>query len=166
MVGQRNGTSQVRQRPHNPSCGQCYARSLKLAGALILFLLAAVSRADTHVEVVDLFASMAAGLSEDNSEAFLSGFEKTMPEFEKLKVDVPALLSQAELTSSVSLLKDEGDDTKRKVDLDWFLEIRVKTADGPVMRRREVIHCTVEKRGKKWRVMSLRPVEFFAAVKF
>jgi len=109
---------------------------------------------------------MAAGLSEDNSEAFLARMEKTTPEYEKLKVEIPALLSQAELTSSVTILKDEGDDSKRLVELDWFLEIRGKTADGPVVRRRDVIHCTVEKRGKRWWVVSLKPVEFFAAVKF
>ena len=144
----------------------CYALSLKLAGTLIFLLAAAVGRADTHADVVDLFASMAAGLSEDNAEAFLARIEKTTPEYEKLKVDIPALLSQAELTSSVTLLKDEGDDSKRIVDLDWFLEIRGKTADGPLVRRREVIHCTVEKRGKIWRVVSLKPAEFFVPLKF
>ena len=109
---------------------------------------------------------MASGLSEDNAAAFLAGIEKTTPEYEKLKVQIPALLSQAELTSSVRPLKDEGDDAKRVVDLDWFLEIRGKTADGPVVRRRDVIHCTVEKRGKSWRVVSLKPVEFFEALMF
>jgi hypothetical protein len=139
---------------------------LKLAVTLIFLLASAAGRADTHSDVVDLFASMAAGLSEDNAEAFLARIEKTTPEYEKLQVDIPALLSQAELTSSVTILKDEGDDSKRVVDLDWFLEIRGKTADGPLVRRREVIHCTVEKRGKAWRAVSLKPLEFFAPLKF
>jgi hypothetical protein len=139
---------------------------LKLAGTLIFLLAAAGSRADTHADVVDLFASMAAGLSEDNAEAFLARIERTTPEYEKLKADIPALLSQAELTSSVSLLKDEGDDSKRVVDLDWFLEIRGKTADGPIVRRREVIHCTLEKHAKTWRVMSMKPADLFAPLKF
>jgi hypothetical protein len=109
---------------------------------------------------------MAAGLSEDNAEAFLARIDKTTPEYEKLKVEIPALLSQAELTSSVALHKDEGDDSKRIVDLDWFLEIRGKTPDGQVVRRRELIHCTVEKHGKTWRVVSLKPADFFAPLKF
>ena len=109
---------------------------------------------------------MAAALSEDKPEAFLARIEKTTPEYEKLKVDIPALLSQAELTSSVTILKDEGDDSKRVVDLDWFLEIRGKTPDGPLIRRRDFIHCTVEKHGKTWRVVSLKPPDFFAPLKF
>ncbi len=139
---------------------------MKLAGTLIFLLAAAIGRADTHADVVDLFASMAAALSEDKPEAFLARIEKTSPEYEKLKVDIPALLSQAELTSSVTILKDEGDDSKRVVDLDWFLEIRGKTPDGPLIRRRDFIHCTVEKHGKTWRVVSLKPPDFFAPLKF
>src|SRR5689334_1303381 len=95
--------------------------------------------ADTHDDVVELFASMAAALSEINVPQFMEAFDKDMPDYEKLKNAVTALVNQAEVSSSVEPVKDEGDDTKRTVELDWYLEIRSLLPDGPVVHRREVI---------------------------
>ena len=121
--------------------------------------------ADTHADVVDLFASMAAALSEINPPQFMSAFDKDMPDYEKLKAEVAALVKQADISSSVEPLKDEGDETKRNVDLDWYLEIRSLAPDGPLVRRRDVIHCELRKDKKRWKIVSLKPIEFFAAAK-
>jgi hypothetical protein len=121
--------------------------------------------ADTHDDVVDLFASMAAALSEINVPQFMDAFDKDMPDYEKLKNAVTALVSQAEVSSSVEPVKDEGDDTKRTVELDWYLEIRSLLPDGPVVHRREVIQCELRKEKKRWKIVSIKPLEFFGAAK-
>ena len=121
--------------------------------------------ADTHDDVVDLFASMAAALSEINVPQFMDAFDKEMPAYEKLKSAVTALVNQAEVSSSVEPLKDEGDDTKRTVELDWYLEIRSLLPDGPVVHRREVIQCELRKEKKRWKVVSIKPLDFFGAAK-
>jgi hypothetical protein len=121
--------------------------------------------ADTHDDVVDLFASMAAALSEINVPQFMEAFDKDMPDYEKLKNAVTALVNQAEVSSSVEPVKDEGDDTKRTVELDWYLEIRSLLPDGPVVHRREVIQCELRKEKKRWRIASIKPLEFFGAAK-
>jgi hypothetical protein len=41
------------------------------------------------------------------------------------------------------------------------MEIHNPDAAAPVIRRREVIHCRMEKQGKHWRVSALDPVSFF-----
>ena len=121
--------------------------------------------ADTHDDVVDLFASMAAALSEINVPQFMNAFDKDMPDYDKMKSAVTALVNQAELSSSVEPLKDEGDDIKRTVELDWFLEIRSLLPDGPVVHRREVIECELRKEKKRWKIVAIKPLEFFGAAK-
>ena len=121
--------------------------------------------ADTHSDIIDLFASMAAALSNVNPSKFMDACDKNMPDYDKLKDEVASLVNQTEVTSSVEPLKDEGDDTKRSVELDWYLEIRSLSADGPIARRRDIIRCELKKDGKHWKIVSLKPVEFFAAAK-
>ena len=118
--------------------------------------------ADAESEINDLFGSAAAALVEVNVPKFMSVFEKNMPDYEKLKTEVETLTNQSEVSSSIEPIKNEGDARKRSVDLDWYLEIRSLLQDGPIVHRREVIHCELEKDKKGWRIISLKPVDFFA----
>lgn len=134
------------------------ARSVPILAAIVC----APLLADTHDEIIDLFASMAAALSEINVPQFMAAFDKNMPDYDRLKGEVAGLVSQAEISSSVEPIKDEGDDAKRTVDLDWYLEIRSLLPDGPLVRRREIVHCELRKEKKHWKIVSLKPLEFFA----
>ncbi|MGI8741351.1 MAG: hypothetical protein ACR2NN_02040 [Bryobacteraceae bacterium] len=131
--------------------------------AYLASLLLTPAQADTHSGVVDLFAQITSALSDDNAAGFLKGFDSKMPDYAHLKTQITAMLQNAEVANSVEALNDEGDESKRKVDLDWYLEIRSRTAGGPLIRRREKIHCQIEKEGKHWRIVSLKPVAFFDA---
>ena len=105
----------------------------------------AVALADTHSEVVDLFASMTSKLSEDNGAGFMSGFDKNMPDYSRLQGYIDALILQAEVSSSIDPVKDEGDDSKRSVDLDWIMQIRSREPSGPIIERHETVHAEVVK---------------------
>jgi len=128
-------------------------------------LACAALAADTHDDVIDLFTSMAAALSEINIPQFMDAFDKDMPDYGNLKTGVTAMVRQADVTSSIEPLSDEGDDTKRTVDLDWYLEIKSVLPDGPVVRRREVVHCELRREKKHWKIVALKPIEFFRAAK-
>jgi hypothetical protein len=121
--------------------------------------------ADTHDDVIDLFASMAAAMSELNVPQFMDAFDKDMPDYVKVKAGVTALVNQAEVSSSVEPLSDDGDESKRIVELDWYLEIRSLLPDGPLVHRREVVHCELRKEKKRWKIVVLKPIEFFGAAK-
>jgi hypothetical protein len=135
---------------------------LCLAAAVLLFLASSALHADTHAEVADFVASMAAALIDDNAAAFLKAFDKKCPDYDKLSSYIPALLSQGSVSSSIEFLKDEGDDTQRTVELDWYLEIKSEAPSGPVVRRRKAIQCKLEKQKGKWKVTSISPSAFFA----
>jgi hypothetical protein len=130
--------------------------------ACVFFLAPSSLRADTHADIVDLFASMAAALSDVNAPQFMAAFDKDTPGYDKLKSEISGLVNQAEISSSVEAVKDDGDEAKRTVDLDWYLQVRSLVPDGPIATRREVIHCELRKEGKHWKIVSLQPPEFFA----
>jgi hypothetical protein len=132
----------------------------------LLLLLVVGARADTHADVVDLVASMAAALSDNNAPGFLKALDKAMPGYDHLAEAIPALLAQGNIMSSVEPVHDDGDETKRSLELDWYMEIRNLDETAPVIRRREVIHCRVEKQGKHWRITSLDPLSFFEPENF
>src|SRR5207302_10345690 len=46
---------------------------------------AVLGLADTHSDIVDLFASMTAALADDNPAGFMAAFDKDMPDYDKLQ---------------------------------------------------------------------------------
>ena len=130
--------------------------------ALLATVFVACLLADTHADVIDVFTAMAAALSDTNVPEFMGAFDKNMPGYGKLKTDVTALMTQADVSSSIEPIKEEGDDATRKLDLDWFLQVRSLIPAGPLVTRREIIHCELRKQGKHWKIVSLQPMEFFA----
>ena len=65
----------------------------------------------------------------------------------------------------LEIVSDQGDDVRRQLELDWFLQIRSKLATGPLERRRDKVTCRLERKKKRWKVVSLEPVKFFAPPK-
>jgi hypothetical protein len=149
-------------------------RVIALSASLLL-LLAAQAMPDAHDDVIEVFSKMAAALSSDldqpggarggNPDEFMSAISKDMPDYDTLKANVNALVRDAEVTSSILPLSEDDQGEVFKIDLDWFLQIRSLEQDGPIVRRREVVHCELRKEKKHWKVTSLKPVDFFAAEK-
>ena len=133
---------------------------------LIALLGCAACRADALSEISDLLGDMAAALADNNPAGFMKGFSRDFPGYDKIRDSVTALAQQAELTSSIEPIKNEGDDTKHSVDFDWLLQIKSRVGDsGPAIRREQVIHCEFVKEKKHWRIVSLTPIDFFAPAK-
>jgi hypothetical protein len=135
-----------------------------LAGLWLCFGASAL-RADAASDALEVVASMASALSGVNVDQFMDAIDKDMPGYDTLRESVTALVNQAEVTSSIEPVRNEGDDSRRAVDLDWYLEVRSLLQDGPIVRRREVIHCELRKEKKNWKVVTLKPIDFFAPAK-
>jgi hypothetical protein len=126
-------------------------------GAAVLLLMLAME--DPPKDVVDFFRSAAVELSEahDNGggRAFLDHFDKSMPGFNVLSDQIEAMVAAGEVSTTIEFVNTEGNDRKRTLDLDWLLQCE---GERP---KRQVVKCTIEKRGKKWKITSLAPIEFF-----
>jgi hypothetical protein len=111
--------------------------------------------ADTPKDVVDLFRTAVEALADKDSAAFLDKFDRNMPSYNSLRDEILALLDHSEVGSDVEIASDEGDAQKRALQLDWLLRI---DNDQP---RRQIIKCRIERQGKRWKITSIEPVEFF-----
>ena len=137
-------------------------RAIARSAALAL-VVAALARADAHDDVMEVLTKMAAALTEVNVPGFMAGVSKDLPQYDTLRNDVTALVNEAEISSSVQPVMEQAGDQTYKIDLDWVLEIRSLEQDGPIVRRREVIHCELRKEKAHWKIVALQPLDFFAA---
>ena len=130
---------------------------------LLLVPLAACCRAaDAAREVLDLIADLAASLSAGNVALFLKAFDPAMPGYAKLRENVTGLIAQGDVESLIDPLEDEGDDRRRAVQFQWTLLMHRGQEATSFARREQVLKFSVEKRGGKWRIVELEPIEFFA----
>jgi hypothetical protein len=130
---------------------------------LFLLPLAVCLRADAEKDARELIASAAGALSTGSAESFLDAFDKGMPDLEKLRYNVVGLLSQAEVSCSIEIKSNEGDDSERTLALDWILTIESRDGAPGTTRRQKTVKCRLKKTGKKWRIVWFEPLDLFAS---
>ena len=109
-------------------------------------------------EQMEVFRAATEALANQDADAFLDQFDPKMPQYQELRDEIQDLLGAArEIGSTVDVITDDGDGQKRTLELDWLLKI------DNAEPRRQIVKCQVEKRGKKWKITALDPVEFFRA---
>jgi hypothetical protein len=134
---------------------------MMLRGALLL-LVATFALADSAADVLNVFTSAAEGLISDDPASFLDRFDRNMAGYAALQENVTGLLAAYKVGATIEEITDQGDDRKRTVELDWLLIFSQKGAtNSPQQTRRQVVKCTVERRGKNWKITALEPVDFF-----
>jgi hypothetical protein len=146
------------------------ARSIALVSIAMAF-----AYADAHDDVIEAITSMADALSQVSGEngnqvrgnlsQFMAAFSKDMPEYDTLRNNVAALMNEGEISSSVQPLDENGEGQTYQIDLDWLLQVRSLEKDGPLVRRREVVHCEFRKEKKHWKIIALKPLDFFTTAK-
>ena len=127
---------------------------------MILFVALLLSTDPPDVAAREAIAVLAGALAETNAEKFLA---QLGPELRaQIGENIRALLQQNEITSSISPFANDGDDSRRVLQLDWYIEIRSKGNELALERRRGNVRCTVEKNAKKkWIVTAMEPVSLF-----
>ena len=128
----------------------------------LLLLISMVAFADSSADVLNVFSAAAEALINDDSAAFLDHFDRNMPDYAVLRNNIEGLLAAYEVGSTIEVVSDEGTDEKRTVSLDWLLVTSEKNAvNGNQQTRRRIVKCTLERRGKQWKITGLEPIDFF-----
>ena len=138
------------------------------AGGAASSVMGIARAADASQQVFDLFAKIASALSDDDPAMFIEAVDPDMPNLQDFRRDIVALTDLASITNSLEILADSGDDTHRAEEVDWFLEIVGKSDPHSLERRREVVKFGLERKGnkgKKWKIVSIDPLHFFAPPK-
>jgi hypothetical protein len=115
--------------------------------------------ADPPSGVVDFFRSAATALGDahrdGSARAFLDHFDTSMPGYAEFADRIEALAAEGEVGAVIDFVSYREDGAKMTLELDWLLQ---PEGQRP---RRAVLNCIIEKRGKRWKITSLSPVEFF-----
>ena len=130
-----------------------------------LLPLAACLRADSAQDVVDLITSAASGLSAGRPGEFLDAFDPNMPGYEQPSDAVRALTGAADVECSIEVTHNEGDTASRTMELNWILRIDLRPSGAGSTHRQQMVKCSLRKTGKKWRIVTFEPLDFFALPK-
>jgi len=124
-----------------------------------LFFATLLAFADPPSDVVDFFRSTATALGDahrdGSARAFLEHFDASMPGYPEFADRIEALAAAGEVGAVIDFVSVKEDGAKIALELDWLLQ---PEGERP---RRGVLSCTLERRGKKWKITSLSPIEFF-----
>ena len=130
--------------------------------ALLTLWAARALAADSAQEVWDVVTAMAAALANADAGEFLGLCDSGMSGYEALRANVTALVAQADADSGIDPVRNDGDDHARNVEADWELRLVDRSALQRTWQRRATVKLRIEKRGRKWKVVALDPVSFFA----
>lgn len=131
---------------------------------LTLALAGAAFAADAREEISNELANIAADFSSANADGILKRVSSTLPERNTLEDNLRAMLHLALVSTSIEVREFTAAGARATVSLDWYLEMR-RNGEGSLLatqRRREVIHTVWEKQGKRWKIVELKPLAFFA----
>jgi hypothetical protein len=121
-----------------------------------ILLAAMLALGDPPKDVIDFFTSLASSLAEaDRGSEFLDHFDKSMPGYAGFSDQIEAMIAAGGVSTTIDFVNTKGNDQKRTLELDWLLQCEGQRP------KRAVIQCTIEKRGKKWKITSIAPLEFF-----
>jgi hypothetical protein len=118
-------------------------------------------RAEARDEVYKVLAGMATDLANGLGRAFVKNFVEDMPGFAELSKNVDGLVASADVSASVELREVNVESTRAVAQVDWYLEMKSKREIADVKQRREVLRMEFVKAGKRWRVASMKPADFF-----
>lgn len=126
---------------------------------------ASVLLADTAADIPRLFTEVGAALRNRKPAALWLLFDPSMPGYGQFRKDSAALLAQAETEVTIAILKDEGDDRARTVELDWRMEITQQERAASTTIRNATVTCKLARRDGNWRIVSFAPLDVFAPVR-
>jgi hypothetical protein len=105
---------------------------------------------------MDTLRGATRALAEKQAEQFLGYFDRQMPGFPELQLNIAALVAAQGASSTIEIVTDSGDDQKRMMQIDWLLRA------GAAPPKRAVLKIALERREGKWMITALDPVSFFA----
>ncbi len=134
---------------------------------IAILLLTALAFEDPPKDVIDFFRSAAASLADAGRDLgdgtartrsaaeFLDHFDKAMPGYAEFRDQIETMVAAGEVSTNIEFINTDGNEKKRTLDLGWLLQCEGQSP------KRAVIKCTIEKQGKKWKITSIAPMDFF-----
>lgn len=131
--------------------------------SLMLALLpAAGTAADPAADAVAVLSRMAESLAEPNPRRFEQQLSPDSAGMPALAESAKALAQQYEVISSVEILRNTGDASRREIQADWTLRFRLRDFESAFRQRRRVLKIVLLQTPKGWKVQSVDDPAFFS----
>jgi hypothetical protein len=102
-------------------------------------------------------AKLAAYLSQNSTPEALACFDPGMKDYALIEANIGAIGAQTDVLCAIDVLEEKGERDERKLDTDWFVELRSQADGGPVERRRERVQIEMKKLPSAWKIISMAP---------
>jgi hypothetical protein len=109
-------------------------------------------------ELLDASRALQAG----NATSFLARFDRSeFLDYARLSSYVAALTEQSEIASSIDVTEIAPGEDGYQLRVDWLLQLTLTSSPGPIESRQQSVTMQIARRGKKWKITRLEPVDFF-----
>ncbi len=126
----------------------------------LLGLLAVPSPADRAADVLAQLNHVATALTDGNSADAMSPFDKSFPDYEKLRNYFDGLTSAFQLVNEVNVTDEQDSETETKVTLNWTLNL-TDLGLGYTGHRTGEINVRFLLRDGKWKIVDFSPTDLF-----
>jgi hypothetical protein len=113
---------------------------------------------------LDRLAKLADYLSRNDAPQAIACFDPKMKDYGAIEADIAALGAQTDVLCAIDIVSETGTGDERKLDTDWYVELRSQAEGGPVERRRERVQLTMKKFGGNWKITSLSPLSIISPI--
>lgn len=118
--------------------------------------------ADPAADAVAVLSRMAESLAEPNPRRFEQQLSPDAAGMPALAESAKALAQQYEVISSVEILRNTGDGSRREIQADWTLRFRLRDFESAFRQRRRVLKIVLLQTPKGWKVQSVDDPAFFS----
>jgi hypothetical protein len=118
--------------------------------------------ADPAADAVAVLSRMAESLAEPNPGRFEQQLSPDAAGMPALAESAKALAQQYEVISSVEILRNTGDGSRREIQADWTLRFRLRDFESAFRQRRRVLKIVLLQTPKGWKVQSVDNPAFFS----
>ncbi len=111
-----------------------------------------------------VLSDVASALSEGNSVRCMGYIDKSTPGYRDLEANIEALTAQYDVSASLDVLSESGDDEKQEALVDWFLQTVSKDGTEHVTRRRMRVKVSERKEKGGWKITGIQPASILDPV--
>jgi hypothetical protein len=118
--------------------------------------------ADPPETPTNRLAILAAALTTGDAVTAENCFDKSLPGFGAIAGYIDALTAQTEVSCSIDIYSESGEDPARSLEVDWLMTLTTRTAETSSERRRQRVKVEMrfepQKNRQEWRILNLAPL--------
>jgi hypothetical protein len=124
--------------------------------------------ADPPETPLNRLAILSAALTTGDAVTAENCFDKSVPGFGAIAGYIDALTAQTEVSCSIDIFSESGEDPVRSLEVDWLMTLTARTAETSSERRRQRVKVEMrlepQKNRQEWRILNLSPVSILAPI--